>query len=412
MIENQPPIISAFLIGANLNNSLNIDYSLAELKNLATACNYEVRGQTIQNISKITANFYIGSGKVEEIKQHLDMFEIDVAIFNDELTSMQLRNLEQVLNVRVIDRTMLILEIFKTRAKTKEAMIQVEIARLKYYLPRLVGRSDNLDQQRGGSGINRGKGETRLELDRRQIEKRISYLEKEVIKVQTNREIKRKQLEKNEVFTVALVGYTNAGKTTLMNNFLRRSSKEEQLFAKDMLFATLETTKRKFEFKHKIPFILSDTVGFVDKLPHHLIKAFESTLSEIKEVDLILHIIDGQSEYIDEQIRTTLETMERIGIKDIPIINVINKVDEPELIQKTSLEQALKISAKQNLHIEVLIAKIYEYIMQEYEYIELLIPYARSFELAQVYQKYTITNEVKNDEGVFVCGYRKQLKND
>ena len=296
--------VRVLLVGANLNEQEYFEESFQELEGLAIACHMEVVGNIVQNLKEISSSFYIGTGKVEEIREEAKELGAEIIVFNNELSPMQLKNLEDKLDIPVIDRTGLILEIFSSRAKTKEAKLQVETARLQYMLPRLVGLNSYLSRQGGGSAFNnKGSGEKKLELDRRKIEERLTELRKRLEELQNTRENQRKQRKKSGLPQVALVGYTNAGKSTIMNAILNYfdQPEEKQVLEQDMLFATLETTIRNITLEDNKQFLLSDTVGFIRQLPHSLIKAFRSTLEEVKQADLLLHVIDYSDPNFMEQ---------------------------------------------------------------------------------------------------------------
>ena len=285
----------ALLVGVNLNDEFYFFKSMNELEELANACDMECVGRVVQNLSNINSAFYVGTGKILEIQEKIRECKPDVVIFNNELSPSQLKNIESKLNIPILDRTSLILEIFAIRAKTKEAKLQVEVARLKYMLPRLVGLHTSLGRQGGGSSVsNKGSGEKKIELDRRKIEDRINRLNKELAELSTIREIQHRKRKDSEVPLVSLVGYTNAGKSTLLNTLIDLSSEDDtkKVFEEDMLFATLETSVRRIKLKDNKEFLLSDTVGFIRELPHGLIKAFRTTLDEVRNADLLLHVID------------------------------------------------------------------------------------------------------------------------
>ena len=294
----------AILVGVNLNENLDFDHSMEELENLAEACEIEAAAQVVQNLPMVNNAFYIGTGKVEEVKNLVSMLDADCVIFDNSLTPSQQRNLQNQLEAPVWDRTNLILEIFDRRARTKEARLQVESANLQYLLPRLVGMRDALSRQGGcrsgrqlyaGGGLsNKDAGEKKLELDRRRIEKRISELNRELKVMEKDRETQRKRRKESELPSVALVGYTNAGKSTLMNKMLDiwMGDTEKKVLEKDMLFATLDTTVRRISPGDNRDFLLSDTVGFISQLPHTLVKAFRSTLEEACTADLLLQVVD------------------------------------------------------------------------------------------------------------------------
>ncbi|MBQ9991012.1 MAG: GTPase HflX [Lachnospiraceae bacterium] len=332
MIVNEEKQARAILVGVNLNNDPGFEHCLKELKELARACHMEVVCIHSQNLSSPNAALYIGSGKLEEVKESLVMYEADTVIFDNALSPVQVRNLSKELDALILDRTSLILRIFEERAKTGEARMQVELAKYQYMLPRLVGLRDNLSRQGGASGSlsNKGAGEKKLELDRRRIEKHISELKFQLNAMELSKATMRKKRNLSALSQVALVGYTNAGKSTILNQLVSRFSQDESklVLEKDMLFATLETKVRQIAPPGKKPFLLSDTVGFIDKLPHQLIKAFRSTLQEVKEADLLLHVVDYSDPDMDEHLRVTRETLQELSASHIPVLYVFNKVDK------------------------------------------------------------------------------------
>ncbi|MFJ8460402.1 GTPase HflX [Lysinibacillus xylanilyticus] len=370
----------AILVGVNLRNDEHFDYSIEELKNLAEALNVEVAGIITQNLERITPSHYVGTGKIEEIKNFYDEAQANLVIFNDELSPSQIRNLERDLETKVIDRTMLILDIFGRRAKTREAQMQVELAQLQYMLPRLVGLHASLSRQGGGTGggfKNRGAGETKLELDRRKIEDQIAKIKKELEHVKEQRETQRKQRRKNAIPVVSIVGYTNAGKSTIMNQLLAKIGQEDhkQVFEKDMLFATLETSVRQIELPDKKTFLLTDTVGFVSKLPHHLVKAFRSTLEEARDADLLLHVVDVSNSEHGFMMEVTNETLKAVGVEGIPTIYVYNKADIANIPHPVVSGDNIWISAKQGIGLEELLQMIRQHIFSDYITCKMLIPY-------------------------------------
>ncbi len=320
----------ALLLGADLHDGEDFERSMQELEELARACGMEPAGRVVQNLQKLHQALYLGKGKLLEIKEYLETEEVDVLIFDRSLTPTQLRNLQDFLDRPILDRTTLILEIFAVRAKTREAKLQVESARLQYVLPRLTGMHRALSRQGGGSGLaNKGAGEKRLELDRRRIEKRMSELRRELEKIEGERATQRKRRQGSRVPRVALVGYTNAGKSTLMNRMLDRYTRDasKKVLEKDMLFATLDTTVRRICTGPGEEFLLSDTVGFIHRLPAGLVKAFRSTLEEAREADLLLHVLDCSDPSFRQQREVTEETLKELGAGDIPVICVCNKAD-------------------------------------------------------------------------------------
>ncbi|MEH7535372.1 GTPase HflX [Bacillus toyonensis] len=368
----------AVLVGVNLGNEDDFIYSMEELTNLAEACDVEVIGQVTQNLQRVNPSHYIGKGKIEEVAAYVNEVDANMVIFNDELSPSQIRNLEEDLDCKVIDRTILILDIFAQRAKTKEAQLQVEVAHLQYMMPRLIGLRESLGRQSGGVGTkNKGVGEKKLELDRRKIEEQISVLNKDLEALVAQRQTQRKQRKKNEVPVVALVGYTNAGKSTTMNAMLEiyNGTEEKQVFEKDMLFATLETSVRNIDLPDNKSILLTDTVGFVSKLPHHLVKAFRSTLEEVAEADLLIHVVDYANPNYEQLIDITNETLKKIGVENIPTIYAYNKSDMIDVEIPKVQEDRVYLSAKKHVGIEELVEMIRSYIYKEYTKCEMLIPY-------------------------------------
>ncbi|MEI5910096.1 GTPase HflX [Bacillus albus] len=368
----------AVLVGVNLGNEDDFAYSMEELTNLAEACDVEVIGQVTQNLQRVNPSHYIGKGKIEEVAAYVNEVGANMVIFNDELSPSQIRNLEADLDCKVIDRTILILDIFAQRAKTKEAQLQVEVAHLQYMMPRLIGLRESLGRQSGGVGTkNKGVGEKKLELDRRKIEEQISVLNKDLEALVAQRQTQRKQRKKNEVSVVALVGYTNAGKSTTMNAMLEiyNGTEEKQVFEKDMLFATLETSVRNIDLPDNKSFLLTDTVGFVSKLPHHLVKAFRSTLEEVAEADLLIHVVDYANPNYEQLIDITNETLKKIGVENIPTIYAYNKSDMVDVEIPKVQEDRVYLSAKKHVGIKELVEMIRSHIYKEYTKCEMLIPY-------------------------------------
>ena len=332
-MENQITMTKAIVVGVNHTTDELFNYQLQELIALCEARGIEVIDTLVQNLPHPNNATYLGSGKLEELKNLKDIHDAELIVFIEELSPIQLRNIGSYLDVEIIDRTMLILEIFETRAKTIEAKLQVEIANLKYMLPRLVGSYVHLSRTGGGggggAGARRGSGETKLEEDRRHIERRINKASEELEKVVIARKTSRKMRASNEVKTVAFVGYTNAGKSSTMNTLLTMFDKEaeKQVFVKDMLFATLETSTRAIKLPTNEEFLITDTVGFVSNLPHHLIESFKSTLEEIKEASLIVHVVDASSPYSNLHIKTTNDVLNSLGCSHIDTVYLLNKAD-------------------------------------------------------------------------------------
>ena len=358
--------------------------------------------EVTQNLDEINIKSYIGKGKLEELKIAINATDADVIICNDELSPSQISNLQDILDVLVFDRTYVILEIFKRRAKTREAILQVDVASLKYMLPRLSGLRNGFSIQRGAGGMahGKGKGETQLEIDRRNIASRISLLKKELSDLTNNRQIQRKKRKDNNFKTVCLVGYTNSGKSTTLNRLLQYSKDiKKEVLEKDMLFATLETSTRKIKLENNCQFLVTDTVGFVNKLPHDLVEAFKSTLEEIKECDLILHVVDSSNEQFEEQIKATNNVLDSIGVKDIPILYVFNKIDKVDgyFYIPPQYENAIRISSKKDININNLLLEIQNLLFKPFKTTTFIIPYSKG----------EIINNLKENANVLEIDYQE-----
>lgn len=366
----------ALLVG--LQRREDISYSMEELAGLAEAANTEVLGKVVQVLERPNTATMIGKGKVEEVALLARNMDADMVIFNDELTGMQIRNLEDAIGVRVIDRTILILDIFAARADSKEGKLQVELAQLKYRMPRLIGFGKSLSRLGGGIGT-RGPGEKKLETDRRHIERRMDDIKEELAQLKKTRGVQRQKREKSGIPVVALVGYTNSGKSAMMNRLLAITDKEEKsVKEKDMLFATLDTQQRSVKLDTNHEFILIDTVGFVSKLPHSLVEAFKATLEEVNYADLLLHIVDASYDDNQFHIDVTNKVIGEIGASDKEKLMVFNKIDlNPEFQPPATGEEHIFVSAKENLNIDVLIEKIKERIFADKVRTRMLIPYTR-----------------------------------
>lgn len=369
------------IAGLELPN-MNLDYAMDELRSLAMANNMDVVDQVTQKLERPNAATYFGKGKVEDLVQIATALEVDTIVLNDELSPSQLTNLEKETNLHFIDRTGLILEIFANRAHSREAKLQVELAKLQYQLPRLrTSSTQRLDQQTagntGGGFTNRGSGETKLELNRRTIRNKINHINKELKEMTTSSDIQRKQRDKKDIPSVALVGYTNTGKSTTMNGLVRMYGRNEdkQVFEKDMLFATLDTSVRKLTFPDQKELILSDTVGFVSHLPHQLVKAFRSTLAEAAKADLLVQIVDISDPHYSEMMQTTEDTLNEIGVTDIPMIYAFNKADLAGVSYPTLDGNELTYSAKQLQSLEMVTALIKKQVFKNYVEVKFLIPF-------------------------------------
>lgn len=385
----------AVLAGVCTGKEHDFQVGMEELENLAISCGMDPVRRITQHLPWTDRATCAGPGKIEEIRRMADAEEADLVIFNNNLSPAQISNLTKLLNVEVLDRTALILQIFSEHAATREARIQVEYARLQYTLPRLAGMRRNLSRQGGGSGSlsNKGSGEMQIELDRRHIERRMSVLRKELQKISLSRETQRKQRSRNHLPLVSLVGYTNAGKSTLMNALIdagtkdsgdpapdsgMESGKSRHVFVKNMVFATLDTAVRRIEPEGAQPFLLSDTVGFINDLPTFLVEAFHSTLEEVRKADLILEIVDASDPEHDMHMEVTGRTLREIGAGNIPKVQVMNKADlTGEFAPGTLHEQAGKIylSAQNGDGIDELIRLIEEKLNGGTTLVEVLIPY-------------------------------------
>ncbi|MGN0727923.1 MAG: GTPase HflX [Anaerovoracaceae bacterium] len=387
----------AILVG--LQRDEDISYSMEELKGLAEAAGAEVLGSMVQNLEKPNTATLIGKGKVEELAEMVKNMEADTVIFNDELTGMQLRNLEDAAGVRVIDRTILILDIFASRASSKEGKLQVELAQLQYRMPRLTGFGKSLSRLGGGIGT-RGPGEKKLETDRRHIEKRMYDIKSELAQIKNTRGVQRARREKSEIPVVALVGYTNSGKSALMNRLLSMTEKEDKaVFEKNMLFATLDTQQRSVTLDTNHQFILVDTVGFVSKLPHSLVDSFKATLEEVAYADLLLHVVDSSYENHDFHIEVTNKVLEEIGAGDKEKIMVFNKIDlveDPSSVLPVAGEDNIYISAKYGRNIDELVDLIKSKIFKDLVRAKLLVPYSRG----------DISSYICEKAGVFEMEYK------
>ncbi len=372
--------------------------SLEELKQLADTAGAEVVAKFLQKRPKPDPAFFIGKGKVQELALYVQQENIDLCIFDDELSPAQQRNIEQAMGVRVLDRTALILDIFAQRAHTNEGKLQVELAQLQYTLPRIMGKGLSLSRLGGGIGT-RGPGETKLEVDRRRIRDRIAYIKDCISKVKNVRALHRAGRNKASVPTVSLVGYTNAGKSTLLNTLTN-----SDIYAKDQLFATLDPTTRQLDLPNKQQAILTDTVGFIQRLPHQLVAAFQSTLEEVVESDVLLHVIDVSHELYKEQSNAVYNVLEEIGAKDKTIITVYNKIDKlPEgsgLAERLAKEEnSICISAKGRINLDKLLELIADNLkMKSVEEI-FLVPYSDSAAASRLHDVGTVLEQEYLAEG-------------
>lgn len=402
----------ALIVGVNISkdNKSSAAFALAmdEMTSLVKACDMQPVGRVEQNMESANTATYIGTGKVEEVRTAVAELEADIVVFDNGLSPIQLRNLQRALDCPVIDRTTLILEIFSTRAHTREAKLQVEVARLQYMLPRLVGLHAALSRQGGASGAmsNKGAGEKKLELDRRRLEQRLTSMKRELEEISEERRTQRKRRAESGIPRVTLVGYTNAGKSTVMNMLLSAyvDNEEKQVLEKDMLFATLDTTVRRIAPPKENAFLLSDTVGFISNLPHSLVKAFRSTLEEVKEADLLLQIIDYSDENHREHMKVTAETLRSLGAGDVPMIYVFNKVDLCGMGEFATIQGDDKIymSAKSRSGIETLLTLILGKLSGNYQDCKLLVPYQRGDIVSYLNENAVIYETKYQETGIYL----------
>ncbi|MGL5541014.1 MAG: GTPase HflX [Erysipelotrichaceae bacterium] len=383
-LDKDPAIVNSFLV---------------ELEALAQACALEVVGTITQKLNHVNKALYFNRGKLDELKAMIGATGAQAVVFDDELSGSQQRNLSEILEVEVLDRTMLILEIFASRAQTKEAKLQVQIAQLRYELPRLIGQFENLYSQQGGKGF-RGSGETQMEYKKREVNATMAHLEKELADLTFARKTQRLKRDKNALYKVALVGYTNSGKSTILNGFVGDQS-DKVVFAKDMLFATLETSTRRIETKNRPPFLLTDTVGFVAKLPHTLVKAFRSTLEEVVEADLLVHVIDASNPEYEMQLRTTNKVLEELGAGGIEMLYVFNKIDQHPTFT-TDVEPLLCISARKEADLERLKETIYDTMLASFDVVTLLLPYAHTKQYEYLKQNGELLDSEQGEHGTYI----------
>jgi len=395
---------SAIIIGVKLPDFHDFAQAFEELDNLALACDYYVLKKITQQLKAPTNNYYLGAGKVFEIKEIIEQTGAETAIFDTELSPVHIRNLETALEVKIVDRTMLILQIFESRAKTKEAKLQVAVAKAAYMLPRLIDHDANYDRQRAGGKANKGSGETKLEKDKRTLRNAIIKYRKELKDLTVKRRVQRLQRKDNHVFTLAIVGYTNAGKSALMNQFLTIAHKnqDKKVFEKDMLFATLETSSRLINLPNLIKFIAVDTVGFVRRLPHHLVEAFQSTLEEVKEADLILHVVDISDPDFMSLLTIADDVLQSIGVENIPVLYVLNKIDIIRKPQGELPPNHVKISALRGLGMPQLMVAISDYILKDYHRMELKIPYTHQDMVDQIRKDGIMLQADYEEDGIYV----------
>lgn len=390
------------LVGVSEQDGDDAEDSLAELAELVKTAGASVAGTLIQKRELIHPGTYVGTGKVAEIAELLEHTGATGIVCDDELSPAQLKNLETMLNTKVMDRTLIILDIFAARATTSEGKIQVELAQLKYRLSRLTGLGRSMSRLGGGIGT-RGSGEKKLEIDRRLINDRIAQLNRELKEVVKHREIARAKRERNAVPVVAIVGYTNAGKSTLLNHLT-----DAEVLEEDKLFATLDPTTRMLELEGHQQVLLTDTVGFIRKLPHHLIEAFKSTLEEAKYADYIIHVVDASNPQRDKQMYIVYETLDHLGVKNKKILTLFNKIDirtDDDQLQDFRADHVLQISATENAGLDAVKDVLQEMLREDKIYIERVIPYAQAGVLQLVRNKGELVSEEYVPEGISIRAY-------
>ena len=409
MIENREEKERVILVGVCVSDGDDTEVSLKELAELVKTAGAETVEVMVQNRESVHPGTYVGKGKIEEIGMMLALHDADGIVCDDELSPAQMKNLEDALQCKVMDRTMVILDIFAQHARTGEGKLQVELAQLKYRATRLIGSYSAMSRIGGGAagasgGIGtRGPGEKKLEMDRRLIKARIAQLNRELEQVKKNREVARSMREKNRTPVIAIVGYTNAGKSTLLNTLTDAGVLEE-----NKLFATLDTTTRVLKLESGEQVLLTDTVGFIRKLPHHLIDAFRSTLEEAKYADMILHVVDASNPDMDGQMHIVYETLRNLGVKDKPVITAFNKQDlvaEPETCRDLKADKVVKISAKQGSGLPELLDVIADLLRESKVYVEKVISYADGSKLALIRKYGELLSEEYVAEGTAIKAY-------
>lgn len=402
LIENKEVIENLILIGVRLDDNDDTEVSLEELRELVKTAGATTAAIVIQNREKVHPGTYIGKGKIEEVRQLIEETHATGVVCDDELSPAQLKNLEEELDTKVMDRTLVILDIFAKHASTSEGKIQVELAQLKYRMSRLAGLGSSLSRLGGGIGT-RGPGEKKIEMDRRLIRDRIGQLNHELAEVKAHREVLRQQRSKNPTTVIAIVGYTNAGKSTLLNALTGAD-----ILAEDMLFATLDPTTRTMALDSGENVMLTDTVGFIRKLPHHLIDAFRSTLEEAKFSDMILHVVDASNPDMDAHMQVVYDTLRQLGVEDKPIITLFNKMDRkenPEALRDFKADKTLNISAKNGTGLEEVKQEIEQILREQKVYIDKVYTYQEAGKI-QLIRKYgQLLSEEYIAEGIAVKAY-------
>lgn len=401
MYENEERVERAILVCVD-TGEYDAERSLDELQELAATAGAQIISRVIQKKDSFDPATVLGSGRLMEVAEFVASHEIDTVIFDNELSPAQQKNIEKTLDTKVIDRTTLILDIFAQRARTSEGRLQVELAQLRYRLPRLMGMGTSLSRLGGGIGT-RGPGETKLEVDRRRVHDRISWLKGELKDVERHREVTRQKRMENHVPVVAIVGYTNAGKSTLLNHLTGAGVLEE-----DKLFATLDPTTRVLDLPGQQQILLTDTVGFIRKLPHHLIEAFRSTLEEAKYADILVHVVDASNPWMEEQMYVVYETLKELGIENKKIITLFNKMDKlesPSVLRDFKADYVQNVSARTGEGMEAFLKILEEILLNDQVYIERLFPYDQAGQIQIIRSYGQLISEEYTDKGIEVKAY-------
>ena len=401
MIDNTEQAERVILVAVRRSDRENTEESLNELSELAATAGAVTVAKVIQNLDSFNSATYVGKGKIDEILELIIEHDATGIVCDDELSPAQMSNLSDALQVKVMDRTLLILDIFAARANTNEGKIQVELAQLRYRSSRLVGLRNSLSRLGGGIGT-RGPGETKLEMDRRIIHERIGQLKSELASVVTHRELTRTQRSRTGIPVVAIVGYTNAGKSTLLNTLTNAG-----ILAEDKLFATLDPTTRNLELESGQQVLLTDTVGFINKLPHHLVEAFKSTLEEAVYADIILHVVDASNPSMDSQMHVVYDTLDKLGVGDKPVITAFNKIDVAgdAILRDFKADKMVRISARHGNGLKELKDAIEDILRESKIYIEKLYSYSEAGKISIIRKNGQLLSEEYVEEGIEVKAY-------
>ena len=401
MIETEEKKEKVILVGVSTGD-LDINKSLDELAELIKTAGGEAVSRITQNLDRFNNKTYVGSGKIEEILWEIEDYEADAICCDDELSPVQMRNLSDELGVKVMDRTMVILDIFAQRASTHEGKIQVELAQMQYRAAKLIGLGRQMSRTGGGIGT-RGPGEKKLEIDRRRIHDRISLLKKDIEEVVKHRETARKSRSRNGKKVAAIVGYTNAGKSTLLNTLT-----QADILSEDMLFATLDPTTRVLDLGNGQDILLTDTVGFISKLPHHLVDAFKSTLEEAVYADIIIHVVDASDTEYDEKMNVVYKTLRSLKVENKPIITLFNKcdiLDREEILKDTKADKSIRISAKTGDGLETLKEVLLDYLRGGKTLQTICVPFTETQKVYELKKTCEVVSEEYKEDGIYLQGY-------